>query len=229
MSMQNELLVFYIVLLSVVVAIVLILGILGIVSAFSNRKHQQKGNEMKISRWFTFLFISIFCVFFFFDKAYFLLSTLFGFYGLIKFLFPSSTNPNTYTPNLTADSNNVIDDTAKVFFMSRDEVEFRIIQEAARNLNLIVYPKVRTLELVTPRTFISNYEAIYQNLAAHYVDFVICNKRNHVEAVVLLSKEGTKAETHDSSNRYAEIALGVHGYKIIRTTAVKSDILDCLK
>lgn len=137
--------------------------------------------------------------------------------------------PKPLITALDIDAESIIGETFKMNFMSRDASEFKIIREAAAKLGLTVYPKVKTTELVSARTHLKSRAIVQRRLQYHCVDFVICNKRDYVVAVVLLYKNCQRSQTEMMCQSYAETALGAHGYKIIRAEGVHPDILDCLK
>lgn len=104
---------------------------------------------------------------------------------------------------------------------------FRTLKEAADQKGLMICPKVRLADIVSPRKG-SDYYSRFGKIKSKHVDFTICDYNMKVIAVVELDDSSHDRPDRQERDEFVDSILESNGIKVIHTRHVTPDILDNL-
>lgn len=113
------------------------------------------------------------------------------------------------------------------FLMSYNEKDqFYKIKSWADKKDLIVFSKVRLLDLITPIKSDENYKVNLWKIQAKHVDFVICDKRIRVKAIIEINDNSHNQQDRKERDIFVNDALSLCGYKVLTTYNVTEEELN---
>ena len=107
-----------------------------------------------------------------------------------------------------------------------EKAQYRRIQKWATDRNLIVFSKVRLLDLITPRKNQNNYKGLLWRIQAKHVDFVICDQDIRVKCIVEISDNSHDRSDRAERDNFVKEVLQACGYKVLMTYNVTDEQLD---
>lgn len=137
-------------------------------------------------------------------------------------------SPNTYYTEEQQIVKNEYDNSyePKYLMTLNEKAQYRIIGKWAQERNLIVFTKVRLLDLITPRKGQNNYKALLWKIQAKHVDFVICDKEIRVKCIIEINDNSHLRTDRAERDEFVTEVLKACGYKILQTRNATYEQLD---
>lgn len=133
-----------------------------------------------------------------------------------------SKNQNTYT-NQTSYAGLY---TRVPLLTKREQKQYAKLKQIADDKKLLICPKIRLLDLVTPVHGIRNYKILMSKVMSKHVDFVICNQEMYVLGIIELDDSTHLRQDRIERDEFVDTVLRSAGYKIKHTWEITPDILD---
>lgn len=110
----------------------------------------------------------------------------------------------------------------------REQQQYEHLKKIANEKQVLICPKVRLLDLVTPVHGAKNYKTLMRKVMSKHVDFVICTQDMYVLGIIELDDSTHLRQDRIERDEFVDTVLRSTGYKIIHTWEITSDILDSL-
>lgn len=114
----------------------------------------------------------------------------------------------------------------KYLMSINEKTQFRIILHWAQSRGLLVFTKVRLLDLITPRYGQDNRQGLLWKIQAKHVDFVICDTDINVKCIIEINDSSHKQKDRIERDSFVNEVLEACGYKILWTYNVTNEQLD---
>lgn len=108
----------------------------------------------------------------------------------------------------------------------REQRQYAVLKQIADEKNVLICPKVRLLDLVSPVHGVRNYKALLSKVMSKHVDFVICSQEMYVLGIIELDDSTHFRQDRIQRDEFVDTVLQSAGYKIKHTFEITSDILD---
>lgn len=108
----------------------------------------------------------------------------------------------------------------------REQKQYEHLKQIADEKNVLICPKVRLLDLVTPIHGVKNYKTLLSKVMSKHVDFVICTQDMNVLGIIELDDNTHLRQDRIERDEFVDTVLKSAGYKIKHTWEMTSDILD---
>lgn len=113
------------------------------------------------------------------------------------------------------------------YLMTINEKEqYRKLKEWANQHNLIIFCKVRLLDLITPRKNQENYKGALWKIQAKHVDFVICDQDIRVKCIVEINDQSHNRQDRAERDNFILEVLQACGYKVLMTYNINEEELN---
>lgn len=113
------------------------------------------------------------------------------------------------------------------YLMSLNEkAQFRKLQQWAQNRGLIVFSKVRLLDLIQPRKDIQNFKSALWKIQAKHIDFLICDQDIRIKCIVEINDNSHNRSDRIERDKFVTEVLQACGYKVLQTYNVTDSQLD---
>ena len=109
---------------------------------------------------------------------------------------------------------------------AREQKEYQKLRLYAQEANVLICPKVRLLDLVTPKTGRRNYQTLLRKVMSKHVDFVICNQDMKVLGIIELDDTTHLRKDRMERDEFVDAVLKGSGYKIVHTWEIKKEDMD---
>lgn len=128
---------------------------------------------------------------------------------------------------LTQSSTSYSESYERKYLMTLNEkAQFRKLQQWAQNRGLIVFSKVRLLDLIQPRKNIQNFKSALWKIQAKHVDFLICDQEIRIKCIVEISDNSHNRSDRIERDKFVTEVLQACGYKVFQTYNVIDSQLD---
>lgn len=107
-----------------------------------------------------------------------------------------------------------------------EKSQYRKIQRWAEQKELIVFTKVRLLDLIEPRRNKSNYNVRLWKIQAKHVDFVICDKDINIKAIIEINDSSHNQPDRIERDNFVQTVLEHCGYRLLQTYNITIEQLD---
>ena len=114
----------------------------------------------------------------------------------------------------------------KYLMTLNEKAQYKKIKYWANNKRLIVFTKVRLLDLITPRNNKRNFQTLLWKIQAKHVDFVICDQDIRVKCIIEISDSSHKREDRAERDRFVNEVLTACGYRVLQTYNVTQEELN---
>lgn len=108
----------------------------------------------------------------------------------------------------------------------REQKQYAYLKQIADAKGVLICPKVRLLDLVTPIHGIKNYKTLMSKVMSKHVDFVICTQEMYVLGIIELDDNTHLRQDRIERDEFVDTVLRSAGYKIKHTWEITSDILN---
>lgn len=105
--------------------------------------------------------------------------------------------------------------------------QFKKIIEWAKPRGLLVFTKVRLMDIVTPRNE-NNYRTLHWKIQAKHVDFIICDSNIRIKGIIEIEDNSHKAKDRKERDKFVKEVLESCGYKYLQTYNITQNELDRL-
>lgn len=102
---------------------------------------------------------------------------------------------------------------------------FKALQEAAYRKGYMICPKVRLADIIKPRSG-DKYLSHFGKIKSKHVDFVVCDQRMNVLAVIELDDKSHDRPDRIERDQFVDSILEANGIKVIHTRHITDNILD---
>lgn len=109
---------------------------------------------------------------------------------------------------------------------NREQKQYEHLKLLADEKKVLICPKVRMLDLVTPIHGVKNYKTLLSKVMSKHVDFVICDQRMQVLGIIELDDSTHLRKDRIERDEFVDTVLKSAGYKIKHTLEITSNILD---
>lgn len=103
---------------------------------------------------------------------------------------------------------------------------FKVILNWATKRDLLVFTKVRLLDLVAPRSTIDEDKLLLYKVQSKHVDFVICNQNAKVLFILELNDSTHLRPDRIERDNFVYDVLTGSGYKFIQSYSITEEILN---
>lgn len=107
-----------------------------------------------------------------------------------------------------------------------EKAQFRKIQNWAKQNNLIVFTKVRLLDLITPRSKSKQDQSLLWKIQAKHVDFVVCDQNINIKCIIEINDNSHTQEKRRERDKFVREVLEACGYKVLQTYNTTEEELD---
>ena len=116
----------------------------------------------------------------------------------------------------------------KYLMTLNEKAQFKKLQEWAQSRGVIVFSKVRLLDLITPRKEQDNYtfKSLLWKIQAKHVDFVICDQNIKTKCIVEINDNSHYRSDRQERDKFVVEVLQACGYKVLQTYNVTNEQLD---
>lgn len=108
----------------------------------------------------------------------------------------------------------------------REQKQYEYLKQIADEKKVLICPKVRLLDLVTPIHGVKNYKILMSKVMSKHVDFVICTQDMNVLGIIELDDSTHLRKDRIERDEFVDTVLKSAGYKIKHTWEMTSDVLD---
>lgn len=108
---------------------------------------------------------------------------------------------------------------------NNEKSKFRALQNVAKNLNLLIFAKVRLADIIQPIDNSGNKKTLFNKIQSKHVDFLLCN--NNLETVCVIEIDDNSHEREDRKERdnFVDMILKDVGITTIRKrTVIESEL-----
>lgn len=127
-------------------------------------------------------------------------------------------------------SNHIINYTKsyepKYLMTTNEKAQYRKLLQWATKHNLIVFSKVRLLDLITPRKNQDNYKGALWKIQAKHIDYVICDQDIRVKCIVEINDNSHNRQDRADRDNFVSEVLQACGYKVLMTYNVSDEQLN---
>ena len=103
----------------------------------------------------------------------------------------------------------------KYLMTTNEKAQYRKLLQWASKHNLIVFSKVRLLDLITPRKNQENYKGALWKIQAKHVDFVICDQDIRIKVIVEINDGSHNRQDRTQRDSFVTDVLQACGYKVL--------------
>lgn len=114
----------------------------------------------------------------------------------------------------------------KYLMTINEKAQYKKIKEWANKNNLIVFSKIRLLDLITPRKNEKNYKGALWKIQAKHIDFVVCDQDIKVKCIIEISDNSHNRKDRTDRDNFVSEILQNCGYKILTTYNVTEEELN---
>lgn len=114
----------------------------------------------------------------------------------------------------------------KYLMTLNEKAQFKKLQAWTQGRGLIIFSKVRLLDLITPRKGQGNYKSLLWKIQAKHVDFVICDKDIRIKCIIEINDNSHKQANRYQRDQFVVEVLAACGYKVLQTYNVTNEQLD---
>lgn len=114
----------------------------------------------------------------------------------------------------------------KWMFTQNEKQAYYKLNEIARKHNLVVFAKVRLLDLVTPNKNNAKYKSNLYRIQAKHVDFVLTKENLVAKYIIELDDGSHDTEDRQERDRFVDLVLTTSGYKVLRTRAINAEEIE---
>lgn len=141
-----------------------------------------------------------------------------------------STPPTESSEDFTASGSDYSDSYERKYLFSRNEkFEFYKLLKWSRENNYYLFPKVRLLDIIEPRSGQDHYKSLLWKIQAKHIDFVICDKNLRVKFLIELDDTSHDRKDRSERDEFVRQALRGAGYELLHTRGISDAFLDELK
>lgn len=103
---------------------------------------------------------------------------------------------------------------------------FRILLAFCKEHDLLVFTKVRLIDLAQPKKGASDYATLRNKVIQKHVDFVICDADVNVKLIVELDDSSHSRPDRRERDQFVDEVLQRAGYKVIHTNGITPELLN---
>lgn len=116
--------------------------------------------------------------------------------------------------------------TQKWMFTQNEKTAYYKIKEIADKNGLLVFAKVRLLDLITPIQSHEQYKSNLYRIQAKHVDFVLCKSNLVAKYIIEIDDNSHDAPERKERDVFVDNVLTNCGYKVMRTRYVNNEELE---
>lgn len=159
-------------------------------------------------------------------KEYICIYIIVGIITLIYYLIPKKSK--TISIQKVEEQNKTIEYKYEPqhLMTTNEKIQFRKIQIWANKHNLLIFTKVRLLDLITPRRDQQNYKGALWKIQSKHVDFVICDQEIRVKCIIEINDRSHNQQDRIERDKFVLEVLQACGYKMLMTYNITDEQLD---
>ena len=112
---------------------------------------------------------------------------------------------------------------AKWLFSQNEKNAYRKLQAIAEEKNMIVFAKVRLIDLVEPKSQSKYNKTNFYKIQAKHVDFVICTNNLVAKYIIEIDDNSHITEKRKERDKFVDTVLTSCGYKVLRIKGVQEE------
>lgn len=113
----------------------------------------------------------------------------------------------------------------KLLFTKNEYHQFKKLQEYAQQSNLVIFPKVRLLDILEPRREAENFKTLLYKIQAKHIDFLVCDKDLRIKGIIELDDNSHDQKERQERDNFVDEILKSVGYTVVRTRYISEDTL----
>lgn len=130
-------------------------------------------------------------------------------------------------PEIKSTNNNYSKSYKREYLLTVNEKnQYWQLRRWADSKNLIVFTKVRLVDLISPRHNSNDNKSLFWKIQAKHVDFVICDEKINVVCIVELQDNSHNRTDRIERDKFVREVLESCGYRVIQTFSVTTDQLN---
>lgn len=133
-------------------------------------------------------------------------------------------DPNTKKESLTFQNSY----EPRYLMTLNEKAQYKKIKQWAEGKGLIVFSKVRLLDLIAPRKNQNNYQALLWKIQAKHVDFVICDNEIRVKGIIEINDNSHKQSKRIERDIFVTQVLRDCGYRVLQSYDITEEQLETL-
>lgn len=116
--------------------------------------------------------------------------------------------------------------TPKWLFTMNEKRAYYRLNAIAKKHNLIVFAKVRLLDLVTPQRNNPKYKTYFYKIQSKHVDFVLTKENLVAKYIIELDDSSHDAADRKERDQFIDTVVTACGYKILHTREISEDEIE---
>lgn len=114
---------------------------------------------------------------------------------------------------------------AKWMFTYNEKAAYKVIKRIADENGLIVFAKVRLLDIIEPIKNHPQYKTYFYKIQAKHVDFVLCNNKLVAKYIIEIDDRSHNNADRKARDSFVDTILEATGYKVIRSIGYEEETL----
>lgn len=110
-------------------------------------------------------------------------------------------------------------------FSLNEKDAYNKLKEIANQHGQTVFAKVRVLDLVEPIKGKKNYKSYLYKIQAKHVDFILCNSKMTIDAIIELDDSSHDTKTRQDRDKFVDEVLQSTGYRIFHLRAINEETM----
>lgn len=116
----------------------------------------------------------------------------------------------------------------KWLFSNNEKAFYTKLKQFADENHLILFAKVRLLDLIEPRQNQKKYKTYFYKIQAKHVDFVLCSQNLIAKYIIELDDASHNAAERKERDTFVDTVLTSCGYRVLHTRAFDPEALEKL-
>ena len=108
-------------------------------------------------------------------------------------------------------------------FSAHERAAYKVLREMTDELGLVLFVKVRLLDLAEPRPHHRKYQLYLNKVSAKHVDFVVCSAKSEPRLVIELDDFTHDTPSRQARDEFVDTVLESCGYGVVHTRNVDRD------
>ena len=114
---------------------------------------------------------------------------------------------------------------ARPLFSAHERAAYRTLKAMTDELGLVLFVKVRLLDLAEPRPHHRKYQLYLNKVSAKHVDFVVCSAKSEPRLIIELDDFTHDTPSRQARDEFVDTVLESCGYGVVHTRNVDRDEL----
>ncbi|MDD4391064.1 MAG: DUF2726 domain-containing protein [Eubacteriales bacterium] len=114
---------------------------------------------------------------------------------------------------------------AKYLLTKNEYHEYIKLKEIASNKDLLIFPKVRVLDIIEPIHGQKQYKTLLNKVQSKHVDFLMCDKKLSIKCIIEIDDKSHERTDRKERDEFLNEIFESVGYKVIHTNGITEETL----